>query len=151
MSVPEDAANSGEGRARPARDGQPNDGLARPPRQRQIDFDLGFFGRILERSPDYLDVLRCQGELLTRDGRHPEALDVDRRLVALLPGDSIVRYNLACSLALLGDVAEALRTLRAALELGYDDLEHLEADPDLDVLRDEPVYAELLREFGALK
>ena len=78
----------------------------------QLDFDLEFFEQLLEREPEYVDVLRCQGELLSRKGRHDEALAIDRRLVALLPRDSVVQYNLACSLALLGDRAEAIAALR---------------------------------------
>src|SRR5581483_2781174 len=89
--------------------------------QSQLDFDLAFFDQILEREPDFIDVLRCLGELLTRDALHERALAVDERLVALLPDDSVAQYNLACSLALLGESRAAIDALRRALECGYDD------------------------------
>lgn len=114
----------------------------------QVDFDLEFFGRILTRAPEFVDVLRCQGELLTRKGMHDEALRIDRELARLLPDDCIVRYNLACSLALVGDTVEAIDELRAAFERGYDDLGHLEIDSDLDGIRDLPEFQLLLDEFG---
>ena len=82
--------------------------------QSQLDFDLAFFEHILQREPDYVDVLRCQGELLTRKGLHERARVIDRRLVVLLPSDSVVHYNLACSLALLSDTDEAITMLRRA-------------------------------------
>lgn len=114
----------------------------------QVDFDLEFFGRILSRAPEFVDVLRCQGELLTRKGLHDEALRIDRELARLLPEDCIVRYNLACSLALVGDTAEAIDELRAAFQHGYSDMGHLEIDSDLDGLRDLPEFQLLLDEFG---
>jgi len=122
--------------------------LARLGERSQLDFDIAFYESILQRDPNYVDVLRCQGELLTRKGLHERALKIDRRLAKLLPNDAIVRYNLACSLALNGKPDEAVSALRRALECGYTDFDHLESDGDLAALRDHPEYLELLREFG---
>jgi hypothetical protein len=113
----------------------------------QLDFDLAFFDQLLQREPDYVDVLRCQGELLTRKGQHERALVIDRRLVVLLPGDSVVHYNLACSLALLGEPHDAIAALRRSLECGYSDLDYLKIDSDLDSLRDEPEFRALLSDY----
>jgi tetratricopeptide (TPR) repeat protein len=118
--------------------------------QSQLDFDIAFFRRILQREPDYLDVLRCQGELLSRKGLHAQALEVDRRLVRLLPDDCVVQYNLACSLAVGGLRDDAIAALRAAFLHGYDDFDHMECDSDLDGLRDDPAYRDLLREYGIM-
>jgi tetratricopeptide (TPR) repeat protein len=115
----------------------------------QIDFDIAFYEQILLRNPDYIDVLCLVGELLTRRGFHARALVVDRKLARLLPDDSTVLYNLACSLSLSGLIPEAIVALRTALTKGYSDFEHLELDRDLDNLRDEPEYAELLKEYGS--
>ena len=116
--------------------------------QSQLEFDLSFFDRVLEREPNYIDVLRCQGELLTRKGLHQQALAIDRRLVALLPDDCVVHYNLACSLALAGESREAIRTLRTALECGYEDMDYLRVDSDLDSLRRDPEFEALLEQFN---
>lgn len=115
--------------------------------QSQIDFDIQFFDRILDRSPDFVDVLRCQGELLTRKGLHERALEIDQRLCSLRPADEVVQYNLACSLAQLGRRGAALGALRRALELGYRDFDHLAADKDLAGLHDDPAFQALVREF----
>jgi tetratricopeptide (TPR) repeat protein len=116
--------------------------------QGQLEFDIEFFDRVLRRHPDYLDVLRCQGQLLSRKGQHARALQIDRRLVQLVPGDAVAHYNLGCSLALSGDVKEAIQSLRQALRQGYSDIDYLEADRDLESVRNQPEYEELLREFG---
>lgn len=119
--------------------------------QTQSDFELEFYDRILERSTDYVDVLKCQGELLTRKGLHKRGLAVDQRLAELRPHDCVVHYNLACSYALTGNKSDALGALRCALESGYDDLAYLELDKDLESLRGEPAYQKLLHEFGSGK
>lgn len=53
-------------------------------------------------------------------------------------------YNAACSCAQLGEPDQAFAWLFRALEAGYRDRAHLEADPDLDPLHDDPRFAELL-------
>lgn len=114
----------------------------------QLDFDIRFYDAILERSPNYLDVLRCQGGLLARKGLHERSLEVDRRLVRLAPDDEVAHYNLACNLALAGQTREGLQQLRRALELGYRDFRYLTMDGDLDALRGADEYQDLAREYG---
>ena len=67
----------------------------RPADQHQLDFELEFFGRILERHPDYVDVLRVQGNNLTLKGRYAEGMQIDKRLVQLRPTDPLAHYNLS--------------------------------------------------------
>ncbi|MFM7135607.1 MAG: TPR end-of-group domain-containing protein, partial [Planctomycetota bacterium] len=73
-------------------------------------------------------------------------VDYDRRLVELQPEDFLARYNLACSLARAGRVDEAIDSLSRAVLLGYDDLDHMESDPDLESLRAHPDFQALLGE-----
>ncbi|HXG13287.1 MAG TPA: hypothetical protein VNK04_26245 [Gemmataceae bacterium] len=115
--------------------------------QSQLDFELEFFGGILKRYPDYVDVLRVMGNLLTLKGRYAEGLQVDRRLVQLRPNDALAHYNLACSYALLKRADQALKTLRRAVELGYRDFRYMREDRDLDAIRHDPRFRQLLREY----
>jgi tetratricopeptide (TPR) repeat protein len=121
--------------------------LVRPQDQNQLDFEVEFFGRILERRPDYVDVLRVQGNNLTLKGRYAEGLQIDKRLVALRPSDPLAHYNLACSYALLRKSELALKTLRRAIELGYRDFRYMREDRDLDSIRHDPRFRQLIREF----
>jgi tetratricopeptide (TPR) repeat protein len=118
----------------------------KPSEQNQLDFELDFFGRILERHPDYVDVLRVQGNNLTLKGRYAEGLQLDRRLIQLRPGDALAHYNLACSYALLKKVDPAIKALRKAVELGYCDFRYMREDRDLDAVRHDPRFRQLLRE-----
>jgi tetratricopeptide (TPR) repeat protein len=121
--------------------------LARSADQNQLDFELDFFGRILERNPNYVDVLRVQGNNLTLKGRYADGLQIDKRLVQLRPTDPLAHYNLACSYALLRRPDQALKTLRRAVELGYRDFRYMREDRDLDSIRHDPRFRQLLREY----
>ena len=106
----------------------------------QLSFEIEFCGHVLERNPYHVDALRRQADLLSRRARHAEALPLDRRLVELFPHDYVVRYNLACSLAMVGKANEAVEALRQALALGYNDFAHMASDSELDSLRDLPEF-----------
>src|SRR5207253_6887310 len=121
--------------------------LARPADQNQLDFELDFFGGILGRRPDYVDVLRVMGNSLTLKGRYAQGLQIDKRLIQLRPTDPLAHYNLACSYALLKRPEQALKTLRRAVELGYRDFRYMREDRDLDTIRHDPRFRQLLREF----
>ena len=58
-----------------------------------------------------------------------------------------MRYNLACSLACeLGDPEAAIKTLQLFFEKVNSPMHirHLEVDPDLDVIRDDPRFIDML-------
>jgi tetratricopeptide (TPR) repeat protein len=121
--------------------------LVRPADQNQLDFEIDFFGGILERLPHYVDVLRVMGNNLTLKGRYAQGLQIDKRLIALRPSDPLAHYNLACSYALLKRPDPALKALRRAVELGYRDFRYMREDRDLDSIRHDPRFRQLLREY----
>ena len=121
--------------------------LVRPPDQSQLDFELDFFAKILDRHPNFVDVLRVHGNNLSLKGRYADGLAVDKRLAHLRPGDPLAYYNLACSYALIKKNDLALKTLRRSIELGYRDFRYMREDRDLDSLRNDPRFRQLLREF----
>lgn len=88
------------------------------------------------------------GAVLTRLGRYEEGLAVDHRLVKLEPDQPVLHYNLACSLALLQKSDEAFAALERAIELGYDDLEHLKRDRDLQHLREDARFQQMIQKIG---
>lgn len=112
------------------------------------EFLAGFFETELQQKPGNLAALVELGHLYTRLGRIREGLQVDRELARRRPEDPTVRYNLACSLALNGEVEAAFLELEHALRCGYDDALHLAQDEDLSALRGDPRFEALLRRLA---
>ncbi len=111
-------------------------------------FEIEFYEAILRRSPDYTEVVGLLGALYTRVGRIADGLKMDRKLVRLEPENPTAHYNLACSLALCKKRPAALQSLRKAVSLGYDDADWMLQDPDLEILKTDPEFQQLL---GQLK
>jgi tetratricopeptide (TPR) repeat protein len=105
-----------------------------------FEFEIGLSKAILKVDPTHIEALQMLGHALTHARRHREALEVDKKLVKLLPREPIAFYNLACSYSNLRRPGEALRALRRALQLGYRDFESMLKDPDLKNLRKDPRF-----------
>jgi tetratricopeptide (TPR) repeat protein len=118
--------------------------------QSQRDFEIEFMGRVLERDPYFVEAIRVQANNLAAKGEYTRALQLDRRLVRLVPENAIAWYNLACSYAVLGMTDPAFSSLQRSLELGYRFLERLRKDPDLKILRRDPRFVRLLRRYEFL-
>ena len=117
------------------------------PKKEDPAFDIGFYESILRREPRYSDVIEILGGLYTKVGRIADGLRMDRRLVKLEPKNATAHYNLACSLALSKRRADALRSLRQAVSLGYGDYDWMSQDPDLEGLKTAPEFKLLLKKL----
>jgi len=114
-----------------------------------LDFEIWFFEGVLEGSPDYVEVLQILGNAYTARGYYEKGLWVDQRLARLCPRDPVVFYNLACSYSLISELDEAFKALEKAVKLGYDDVQHLNTDPDLKNVRTDARYDEILEHIAA--
>jgi len=54
-------------------------------------------------------------------------------------------YNTACFYARIGEKRLAVDTLKNAISAGFGEYEWIVRDPDLDSIRGEPEYAELMK------
>jgi tetratricopeptide (TPR) repeat protein len=111
--------------------------------------------------------------LLARMGRPADAAATTEKLRELNPQDGGNLYNVACCYALCipavgrgksaddlsaeekaaraGYATQAIKALRAAFDHGFHNIEHLENDPDLDVLHTEADYRSLIDELKGLR
>jgi len=112
-----------------------------------LDFEIDFYERLLKEKPRFVQALIALGEAYTKKGFFKKGLLIDTRLAKLRPHDATVRYNLACSYSLLGEIEKALQQLRLSIRLGYADFEHMDKDPDLENLRNHPDYKEIASLF----
>jgi len=70
-----------------------------------------------------------------------------QRALLLDPENNVMRYNLACALATdLHDADQAIAVLEPLFKTtaGVTHIRHAEADPDLDPLRDDPRFKQML-------
>ena len=108
-------------------------------------FEIPFYENILKDSPNFVEALMAVGDLYTKEGFYQKGLGVDEKLARLRPEDPVIQYNLACSHSLMNDVPKARKAMSSAFALGYDDLVHLEKDPDLLNLLADADFAEDLK------
>ncbi len=97
--------------------------------------------------PQEMQALFDEALKLHEADKYVEAVPRFKKLYYRLPGSSFgatSAYNAACGLALQGNKEEALDWLETAVRGGFDKIEHLRNDPDLDGLRDEKRYKKLL-------
>lgn len=100
-----------------------------------VEFQIGLFETAVRLGRDDLALLADLAELYTRTGDYQKGLDLDHVLVDREPGNPIFRYNLACSLSLLGHIDDAFTALGESLDRGFGDIKLLLEDRDLENLR----------------
>jgi pentatricopeptide repeat protein len=67
-----------------------------------------------------------------------------QKVLELQARNEIALYNLACTYSRWGKLDEAIEMLRRSIEAGFDDVSHMDKDPDLDPIRDDPRTKQLL-------
>jgi hypothetical protein len=77
-------------------------------------------------------------------GRYAEVADALRTTVEEHPEYGMLFFNLACCESLTGERTEALEHLRRAIELSDEFRDNARTDEDLDAIRDEPGFRELV-------
>jgi hypothetical protein len=60
-------------------------------------------------------------------------------------------YNAAWAASLAGHHDESVEWLRKAIDAGFEDLPHIQSDPDLDAIREHPGYLEQVARLEALR
>ena len=119
--------------------------------EKELDVKIGFMEGVIKRDPGYVEALKILGDDYTQRGKFVAGLKVDEQLSQLRPADPLVQYNLACSYSLTGNFNQAAAALEKALNLGFTDFKWLAQDPDLNDLRQHPLYASIRAKVRRLK
>jgi serine/threonine protein kinase/tetratricopeptide (TPR) repeat protein len=82
-------------------------------------------------------------------GNREEALIWVERALEVDPLDSFAHYNVACTLAIAGELDRAMEHVELAVDLGFMGLEWLDSDPDMNPLRDKPRFQAALAKARA--
>jgi len=81
---------------------------------------------------------------LAHVNRIEEAKREADKALELSPGDSLMMYNAACFYARIDENNLAVDSLKNSILAGLEDYEWIKRDPDLDNIREEPGYVELM-------
>ncbi|MDH5177256.1 MAG: tetratricopeptide repeat protein [Gammaproteobacteria bacterium] len=107
--------------------------------------------RVLELLPDYLlqnpDDARARSVYamtLASLGKPAEAVQEGTHALELSPGDPLMLYNVACLFAQLQEIDRSIDALQKALKAGYWDYGWMKHDPDLNPLRDDARFHQII-------
>jgi serine/threonine protein kinase/Flp pilus assembly protein TadD len=81
---------------------------------------------------------------LAHVNRVEEAKQEAEKALELSPGDSLMMYNAACFYARIAEKNLAVDSLKNSILAGLEDYEWIKRDPDLDNIREEPGYIEIM-------
>ena len=102
---------------------------------------------MIKIDPDHENAHFSLGLAYDKLSKNEEAIESYKHVIRIDPDDEDAHYNLTCSYSLLGSVNKALESLSKAIDLGFNDIKHLESDSDLDGLRDEAGYEMLINKL----
>ena len=105
---------------------------------------LDAYKMAIEIKPDYTDALYNKGFALWELGRHDEAFDACNKAIEIEPDFADAWYTLACFYSLENEKVKALESLKKAIENGYNNISHINQDKDLDFIRKEPEFQEII-------
>ncbi|MBI1804716.1 MAG: protein kinase [Ignavibacteriae bacterium] len=106
---------------------------------------LQMYPRILLQYPDDARAHMFYAISLVQVGRKEEAKIEAKKSLDLSPADTVSLYNAACFYSQMDEKRLALDTLRNAILAGWVDFEWIKRDTDLDNIRNEPEYIEMVR------
>ena len=120
--------------------------MKRSPQNEEIfkRFEIDLYEAAVKSNPNNIEALRFLGYTYSKDGCHEKALEIDKKLVRLLPEESIIHYNLACSYSQLNQLDNAFNELEMSILLGYNEWKHMEHDEDLNNMKKDPRYQQLI-------
>jgi adenylate cyclase len=111
-----------------------------------IERALEFYPEYILRYPDDSRAITFFAFVLIDAKQNEKAKEQMERALDLSPNDTTMIYNAACFFAEIGDKENALISLKKAIENGYEWYDYIKLDPDLDSIREEPEYIELMKD-----
>jgi serine/threonine protein kinase/Tfp pilus assembly protein PilF len=106
---------------------------------------IGLFPKYLSQNPDDARGHVMYATALARIGKREEAEKEAEKAIELSPNDALMLYNAACFHSRLGNKDSGIKYLEQAIKLGYANYEWIKRDPDLNTIRNEPGYIELMK------
>lgn len=84
---------------------------------------------------------------LLQSGKYKEAIEAYEKILKVRPNDANALYNTACAYSLMGEKKKAVEFLGKAVENGFNNVEHIKGDSDLDNIREEDGYKKIIEKL----
>ena len=106
---------------------------------------IDVYVRYLSQHPDDSRGHMYYATDLVQVGRIDDAKAEAQKAMELSPDDPLMLYNAACFYSQLGESQSAMNAHKNAIAVGYENYEWAKRDTDLDNIRNEPEYIELMK------
>jgi serine/threonine protein kinase len=106
---------------------------------------LNLYPKYLLKQPDDARAHMFFAIDLAMEGKTKEAKAEAAKALELDPTDPLMQYNASCFYAQVGEKHLALESLKNSVATGYEYYEWIKRDSDLDSIRNEPEYIELMK------
>ena len=111
----------------------------------QLAGNLELYPRHLSQHPDDARGHMFYAIDLVQSGKVEQAKAEAAKALELNPSDPLMLYNACCFYAQMGEKQLAVETLRNAIIAGYENFDWAKRDSDLEPIRNEPEYIELMK------
>ncbi len=118
----------------------------------RIDLKNGFYDQAAEQyqralsvQPDLTDAIYQLALIDAIQGKPDAAVKKFKELITRQPDNPTIAYNIACLYSRMNDTDHAFFWLKKAILDGYDNNLKLKTDPDLDNIRKDPSFQELIK------
>jgi serine/threonine protein kinase/Tfp pilus assembly protein PilF len=110
-----------------------------------LNLGLKVYAKYLSQHPDDARAHMYFATDLAQIGKIEKSKAEAKKALELSPGDPLMFYNAGCFYSQLGEKKLAIDSIKNALASGFSELEWLKRDIDLENIRDEPEFVELVK------
>ncbi len=110
-----------------------------------VKSSLEFFPKFLEQNPDDGRARILYASMLLTEDKIEEAKKETSMALELSPNDNVMLYNAVCLYSRINEKKLAVETLKNIIATGFEHYDWIKRDPDLENIRNEPEYLELMK------
>lgn len=105
-----------------------------------------YYDHYLEQNPDDGRARIFYAQLLHLAGKNEDAKRETKMALELSPNDNVMLYNAACVYSRMNEKELAIDTLKNIVASGFEHYDWIKRDPDLENIRSEKDYIELMKD-----
>jgi tetratricopeptide (TPR) repeat protein len=113
----------------------------------QYNKALEFYNKAIKIEPNCPEAWTNKGNVFTNLGQYDKAIEFQNKAIEINPDFNIALYNLACIYSLKKQKDRALKYLQMAIDKGFNHLWHIKENNDLDFIRNEKEFKEIINKL----